>query len=73
MVGGLALIGDVNERLDLQLDDSEYDTIGGFILDRLGHIPARGEEVGADGQVFRVESLDGNRINRLRVMRSRVD
>lgn len=70
MIGGLALIRDVNEQFGLQLGGSDFTTIGGFILAQLGHIPAHGEEVRVDEYVFRVESLDGNRVERLRLTKS---
>ncbi len=37
-------IDDLNERLGLQLpEDDDFDTIGGFVLAQLGHVPAVGE------------------------------
>jgi CBS domain containing-hemolysin-like protein len=48
----------------------EWDTVAGFVLDRLGRLPELGDEValpqGADDGVLRVERVDGRRIVRLR-------
>ncbi len=67
-VDGLALIDDVNEALGLHLDDPHYDTIAGYVLGRLGRIPAVGDEV-QDGDIrFVVEAMDGMRIERLAII-----
>src|SRR5436190_6052118 len=67
LVDGRTLIEDVNEHFDLHLDDEGYDTIGGFVFAQLGRKPEVGDEVVAGGYRFRVEALDGLRIETLRV------
>lgn len=47
-------------------DGGEYDTIGGFLADRLDRIPEVGDEVLLPGGVLRVERVDGTRVERLR-------
>ncbi len=39
LVDGLTLIEEVNDQLGLHLEDPHYDTIAGYMLGRLGHIP----------------------------------
>ena len=41
--GGLS-IDELNELLDLELPDDDWDTVGGFLLGTLGHVPERGRE-----------------------------
>ena len=41
--GGMS-IEEVNEELEISLPDGEYETVAGFVLDVLGHIPAEGEQ-----------------------------
>ena len=49
---GKVHVDEINEQLGLQLpDDGDFDTIGGFVFSRLGHIPVVGEELLADKQV----------------------
>ena len=43
------------------------ETLAGFLLSRLGHIPVQGEEITEEGRVFRVEEMSGHRISRVRV------
>ena len=41
--GGMS-IDELNELLDLDLPDGDWDTVGGFVLGTLGHVPDRGRE-----------------------------
>ncbi len=65
LINGLTLIEEVNQRLNLNLQDPNYDTIAGYVLGKLGRIPRVGDSVEADGVRLRVESMDGLRIARL--------
>ncbi|QQD75047.1 HlyC/CorC family transporter [Curtobacterium sp. YC1] len=47
-------------------EDGPYETVGGFVMSTLGRLPVVGDEVPLDGGVFRVERLDGRRIDRIR-------
>ncbi|MCM3505372.1 MULTISPECIES: hemolysin family protein [unclassified Curtobacterium] len=47
-------------------EDGPYETVGGFIMSSLGRLPAVGDEVALDDGVFRVERLDGRRVDRVR-------
>jgi CBS domain containing-hemolysin-like protein len=60
-------IHDVNQTLPLDLDDTEYDTLGGLVYARLGKVPAQGDEVRVDDAVVRVLSTAGRRIRKVRV------
>jgi len=55
-------VDDFAERFDVTLPDGEYDTVAGFILDRLGAVPDRGAEVSFQGVRFTVKELEGQRI-----------
>jgi len=64
--GGLA-IDELNELLDVDLPDSDWDTVGGFVLSSLGHVPREGESVEYRGHRFTAERMEGHRIARVRV------
>jgi putative hemolysin len=66
---GLMPLGDVNERMDLELPEDEADTIGGFVFNLLGHQAQQGERTYFDGAEFVVESTDGRRITKVRLIR----
>ncbi len=69
LVDGLTLIEEVNDQLGLHLEDPHYDTIAGYMLGRLGHIPRPKEAIDVDGMRLQVEAMDGLRIARLRLTR----
>jgi CBS domain containing-hemolysin-like protein len=66
-VHGRLSMSDLNELLDSDLPDDDWDTVGGLIFNTLGHVPNVGEAVDVDGYRFRVERLQGRRITRVRV------
>jgi CBS domain containing-hemolysin-like protein len=68
LVDGLANIEDVSEELDIDLNDENYDTIGGFVMGRLERIPENGDEIVVDGYRFCVDKVDGMRIDKLRIV-----
>jgi CBS domain containing-hemolysin-like protein len=65
---GIHLV-EVNELLDVELSTEESDTLGGYIFSVLGKVPQVGESFERDGLRFTVESLDGRRIEWVRVLR----
>jgi len=71
LIDGLALIEEVNEHLDLNLQDEDYDTIAGFVLGKLGRIAQVGDVVEDTQNTIRlsVEEMDGLRIARLKLSR----
>jgi CBS domain containing-hemolysin-like protein len=55
------------ERAAVQVpEDAGYQTVAGFVADRLDRIPEVGDQVTIDGGCLRVERVDGARIDRLR-------
>jgi CBS domain containing-hemolysin-like protein len=61
-------VGDVNELLGVELPDDEWDTVGGFVIARLGHLPSAGEEITYAGHRFVAETVEGRRIATVRVV-----
>lgn len=70
---GAVDIDDVAEALDVAPLPASgrrgYRTLGGFIMSRLGHLARQGDEVTESAYTFRVESVDGRRVERVRVTR----
>jgi len=55
------------ERTDVNVpEDGPYDTVAGWMMSELGRLPTVGDEVTVNGGVFRVERMDGRRIDRVR-------
>ena len=62
-------IGDFNQALGVNFSDEEFDTVGGLVISRFGHVPKRGEWVSLDNLNFTVLRADSRRLHTLRVMR----
>ena len=63
IVEGSTNLDDLNDRLDLDLNSEEYDSLGGFIIERLDRLPEPGDSIHTeDGIHMVVEKLDKNRI-----------
>ena len=63
-------IEEANERLSLGLPDGDYETLAGFMLTSLGHIPREGEQVRLDGLRLVITEMKGVKIERVLVTRS---
>jgi CBS domain containing-hemolysin-like protein len=73
LVDGSIAVKDLNEELSLNLPElSDYNTLAGFILTRLGRIPTEGEELAAGTIVFSIEKVAQRRVVRVKVRPARV-
>ena len=55
------------ERTDVNVpEDGPYETVAGWLMSELGHLPVVGDTVTVNGGTFRIERLDGRRIDRVR-------
>lgn len=72
-VKGKVSIDEIDEILDSDLPDDEWDTIGGFIFNLAGHVPAEGETINYQNLKFRIEKVDGQRIAVVMITRLAVD
>ena len=62
-------IDEVNELLDADLPEGDWDTIGGLVFNLLGHVPTDGEGVDHDGFRLVAEKVQGRRIGRVRIVK----
>jgi putative hemolysin len=61
-------VGEVNELVHADLPAGDWDTVGGLVFNLLGHVPAEGESVEADGHRLVAEKVQGRRIGRVRIV-----
>jgi CBS domain containing-hemolysin-like protein len=71
LIDGLTPMEDINQAFGLHLANPNYDTIAGFILGKLGHIPEVGDEVEdqENGIWLKVLAMDHLRISSLSLSR----
>ena len=67
--GGMS-IQEANQEMDIELPHGEYETIAGFALDVLGHIPVRGEQFEYENMMFEILRMQDLRIEEVRVTKS---
>ncbi|TDE59890.1 HlyC/CorC family transporter [Nonomuraea mesophila] len=68
-IDGLTNLNDFATETGIRLPDGPYETLAGFVMAMLGHVPAVGEKVEVLGFEMSVTELDGRRIARVRVKR----
>lgn len=66
-IDGSAKIDDVNDALGLTLESEDYDSIGGYVIELLDHLPVTGEQVQDSTVVFEVLEMDKARVERVRM------
>ena len=67
---GLVLLDDIIDILDIEFDEPEEDTIGGFVFGLLGRRPEVGDIVSTKGFKFEVLRAAGFRVERVKVTHS---
>ena len=67
LVEGSMKLDDLNDRLGLELESDDYDSIAGLIIGLLDRLPEQGEEVVYSDIRLVVESLDKNRVDKVRM------
>ena len=67
LVNGLTPVADFNKYFKADLPLDEFDTIGGLVVHRFGHMPRRGESVRIERFGFNVQRADTRRVHQLQV------
>jgi putative hemolysin len=62
-------IHDVNDALELELPEGDYETVAGFVLSHLGHIPKEGEQFTYNGLRVAVTKVEGHKVEEVTVTR----
>jgi putative hemolysin len=66
-IDGTFSIDDFNEQFETDLPIEDYHTVAGFVFGQLGRAAEPGDEVAHDGVTFHVDSVEGQRIDRITV------
>lgn len=69
VVDGSMSVSDLDELLEIELPEGDYDTVAGFLMDQLGHIPAEDEQarVQWENVTFTIQKMDDRRIEQVLV------
>ena len=67
MVDGGLILQELQSATGITLPEGHYETVAGFVIERLGRLPKTGDRVKVDGHVLTVTAMDRLRIARIRV------
>jgi CBS domain containing-hemolysin-like protein len=66
LIDGSLAISDFNAEHELQLDDTDYTTIGGFLFGQLGRLPKAGDRIPVGKDAFEIVDMEGRRVKTVR-------
>ncbi|HBJ33146.1 MAG TPA: hemolysin, partial [Dehalococcoidia bacterium] len=61
---------EANQELEIELPEGEFETIAGFVLETLGHIPVVNEEFEHENLKFEIIDMQGLRIEEIKITKS---
>ena len=70
MFSGAADVDEIAERLHVPIEREGFETVGGFLLSHLGHVPAIGETFDIDGLHVEVIDAERRRVRKVRITRA---
>jgi len=62
-------LDDLNETLEAQLPNEDFDSLGGFVFDLFGKVPVKYEKTSWNNFDFIVQDMEGHRINQIKVIK----
>jgi CBS domain containing-hemolysin-like protein len=67
---GKASFAEVRDRLHVEIEPEGFETVGGYVLTRVGRVPSVGETFELDGLVVEVVEAERRRIHRVKIRRA---
>jgi CBS domain containing-hemolysin-like protein len=67
---GTADVDEISDRLHVPIEREGFETVGGFLLSHLGHVPAIGEAFDIDGLHVEVIDAERRRVRKVRITRA---
>ena len=65
-------LDDLNEAIEADFPNEEFDTLGGFVFDLFGKIPAKFEKAEWHNYDFVVQEMEGHRVNQIKIIKKEV-
>jgi CBS domain containing-hemolysin-like protein len=66
-------IGEMVDRLGIEIEEGGFETVGGYVLARVGRVPAAGERFAFDGLDVEILEAERRRIHKVRLRRLAVE
>ena len=67
-IDGAMKLNDLEDSIGIRFESENYDSLGGYVIELLDHLPVEGETVKKDGVTLKVVSMDKNRIDRVAIL-----
>lgn len=69
LVDGLLQLDDFNDYFNVNIESTDYDTISGFLVDLIGHIPLKVEDknIEYEDMIFKIQEIKEKRIEKIKV------
>lgn len=67
LANGTTPINDIERELDLELPETDFETIGGLLLEEFERFPKAGEKITLEGVVFEIVSVSKNKIDKVKI------
>lgn len=61
---------DLNETIETQFPEEDFDSLGGFVFDLFGKVPVKFEKVCWNNFEFIIQAMDGHRINLVKIIKN---
>ena len=69
VINGNSKLTEIQELLKVELVSKDYESLGGYLMDKMGKIPTQGDIYEDENFKFIISSMDKNRINKVKVIR----
>jgi magnesium and cobalt transporter len=69
-VNGLVHVGEIEELFGIQIEEREFDTVGGLVVAHMGLIPEKGQSFSFQGLEFTVVKSDSRRVYEVRIRKA---
>ena len=69
MLSGLLHPDEVEHASGFEVPEGDYETLGGFLLERFGRIPSVGDQIHHDGWELKIKAMDGRRVDEVLIVR----
>jgi magnesium and cobalt transporter len=70
LFSGKVNVDEVAQRLNVEIEREGFETVGGFLMSKIGRVPGVGERFDIDGLVVEIVDAERRRINKVRIYKN---